>query len=55
VSLSHKLEKPRIVQIDDFEVPVPPLEDQLASYQRPKRPKDIKKVEKIQRSRARSS
>jgi hypothetical protein len=55
VSLSHRLEKPRIVQIDDFEVLVSPLDDQLTSYQRSKRPKDIKKVEKIRRSRGRSS
>jgi len=47
VSLSHRLKKPKIVEVDDLKVPVSPLEDQLASYKRSKRLKDLEKVHEI--------
>jgi len=47
VSLSHRLKKPKIVEVDDLKVPVSPLEDQLASYRRSKRLKDSEKVHEI--------
>jgi hypothetical protein len=47
VSLSKRLENPRIIGIDGVRIPVSPIEDQLASYRRSKRPKDVEKVEEI--------
>jgi hypothetical protein len=47
VSLSKRLENPRIIGIDGVRIPVSPMEDQLASYRRSKRPKDVEKVEEI--------
>lgn len=50
VSLSKRLENPRIIGIDGVRIPVSPIEDQLASYRRSKRPKDVEKVEEILQS-----
>jgi len=50
VSLSKRLENPRIIGIDGVRIPVSPIEDQLASYRRSKRPKDVEKVEEISQS-----
>ena len=50
VSLSKRLENPRIIGIDGVRIPVSPIEDQLTSYRRSKRPKDVEKVEEILQS-----
>jgi len=47
VNLSHRLKKPKTVEVDGIEVPVSPLEDQLISYKRSNRLKDYEKVRKI--------
>jgi hypothetical protein len=47
VSLSKRLAKPKIIEVDGMRIPVSPLEDQLASYRRSARPKDAEKVRKI--------
>jgi len=49
ISLSRRLRTPKIVEIDGFKIPVSPLEDQLMSYKRSKRPKDAEKVERIRK------
>jgi hypothetical protein len=47
VSLSKRLENPKIIEIDGIAIPVSPIEDQLTSYRRSTRPKDVEKTEKI--------
>ena len=47
VSLSKRLENPKIIEIDGIAIPVSPIEDQLTSYGRSTRPKDVEKTEKI--------
>jgi hypothetical protein len=47
VSLSKRLANPKIIKVDGIRIPVSPLEDQLVSYRRSKRPKDGEKVRKI--------
>lgn len=49
VSLSHRLNNPKVVETHGMRIPVSPLEDQLTSYRRLGRPKDFEKVEKISR------
>ena len=48
VKLSNRLEKPRIIEVDGFRVPVTPLEEQLVSYKRSTRRGDIEKIHEIQ-------
>jgi hypothetical protein len=50
VSLSKRLENPKIIEIDGVRIPVSPIEDQLTSYRRSKRPKDVEKAEEISQS-----
>jgi hypothetical protein len=47
VSLSKRLAKPKIIEVDGMRIPVSPLEDQLVSYRRSTRPKDVEKVRRI--------
>lgn len=47
VNLSKRLKNPRIIEVDGIKIPVSPVEDQLRSYRRSKRPKDVEKVKKI--------
>ena len=50
VSLMHRLQNPTIITINNIKVPVSPLEDQLESYRKSKRHKDIEKAEKIEKA-----
>lgn len=47
VSLSKRLANPKIIEVDGIRIPVSPLDDQLVSYKRSTRPKDVEKVRKI--------
>lgn len=47
-SLKDRLENVEFVELDFFKVPVPPLDEQLAAYQKLNREKDIEKIKLIQ-------
>ena len=51
ISLSRRLARTKIIEVDGTRIPVSPLEDQLVSYRRSTRPKDIKKIRKISQRR----
>jgi hypothetical protein len=45
--MSSRLEKPTIVKVDDIKIPVSSLKEQLESYEKIKREKDMIKIRKI--------